>query len=55
MSETDETLHEHAGGDEGLHRLEEIFYAKALADEVLGEAVGQSPRQSSSTLLLLSA
>ena len=37
MSETDETLYEHAGGDEGLHRLEEIFYAKALADEVLKE------------------
>ena len=30
-----ETLYEHAGGDEGLHRLEEIFYAKALADPVL--------------------
>lgn len=35
MSETDETLYEHAGGDDGLHRLEEIFYAKALADPVL--------------------
>jgi hemoglobin len=35
MSETHETLYEHAGGDEGLHRLEEIFYAKALADPVL--------------------
>ncbi|HEX3833058.1 MAG TPA: hypothetical protein VHW04_13870 [Solirubrobacteraceae bacterium] len=34
MSEA-ETLDEHAGGDEGLHRLEEIFYAKALADPVL--------------------
>jgi hemoglobin len=31
-----ETLYEHAGGDEGLHRLEELFYAKALADPVLG-------------------
>jgi len=30
-----ETLYEHAGGDEGLHRLEERFYAKALADPVL--------------------
>jgi hemoglobin len=29
------TLYEHAGGDEALHRLEEIFYAKALADPVL--------------------
>jgi hemoglobin len=35
MAETDETLFEHAGGDEGLHRLEEIFYTKALADPVL--------------------
>ena len=32
-----ETLYEHAGGDEGLHRLEEIFYDKALADPVLRE------------------
>ncbi|MFD4411549.1 MULTISPECIES: group II truncated hemoglobin [unclassified Streptomyces] len=31
------TLYEHAGGDEALHRLEEIFYAKALADPVLRE------------------
>ena len=30
-----ETLYEHAGGDDGLHRLEELFYAKALADPVL--------------------
>jgi hemoglobin len=35
MTEPDETLYQHAGGDEGLHRLEEIFYAKALADPVL--------------------
>jgi hemoglobin len=30
-----ESLYEHAGGDEGLHRLETIFYDKALADPVL--------------------
>jgi hemoglobin len=30
-----ETLYEHAGGDEALHRLEQLFYAKALADPVL--------------------
>ena len=30
-----ESLYEHAGGDDGLHRLEELFYAKALADPVL--------------------
>jgi hemoglobin len=32
---TTRTLYEHAGGDDGLHRLEEIFYARALADPVL--------------------
>jgi hemoglobin len=31
----EESLYEHAGGDAGLHRLEEIFYARALADPVL--------------------
>jgi hemoglobin len=30
-----ETLYEHAGGDEGLHRLEDLFYEKALSDPVL--------------------
>lgn len=30
-----ESLYEHAGGDEGLHRLEECFYEKALADPAL--------------------
>jgi hemoglobin len=30
-----QTLYEHAGGDEALHRLEELFYEKALADPVL--------------------
>jgi hemoglobin len=35
MSDSDETLYEHAGGDEGLHRLEEIFYTRALADPIL--------------------
>lgn len=30
-----ESLYEHAGGDEALHRLEELFYTKALADPVL--------------------
>ncbi|WP_026416810.1 group II truncated hemoglobin [Actinomadura oligospora] len=29
------SLYEHAGGDEALHRLEEAFYTKALADPVL--------------------
>jgi hemoglobin len=29
------TLYEHAGGDEALHRLEELFYTKVLNDPVL--------------------
>jgi hemoglobin len=30
-----ETLYEHAGGDAALHRLEALFYEKALSDPVL--------------------
>ena len=30
-----ETLYQHAGGDEALHRLEELFYQKVLTDPVL--------------------
>ena len=30
-----ESLYEHAGGEEALHQLEELFYAKALEDPVL--------------------
>lgn len=30
-----ETLGNHVGGDEALHRLEQLFYDKALADPVL--------------------
>jgi hemoglobin len=30
-----ETLYEHAGGEEPLHRVEELFYEKVLADPVL--------------------
>jgi len=29
------SLYEHAGGDEALHRVEEIVYSKVLADPVL--------------------
>ena len=29
------SLYEHAGGDEALHRLEELFYGKVLADPEL--------------------
>jgi len=30
-----ESLYKHAGGDEGLHRVEEIFYEKLLSDPML--------------------
>jgi hemoglobin len=30
-----ETLYDHAGGDEAMHRLEELFYDTALADPIL--------------------
>jgi hemoglobin len=30
-----ETLYEHAGGEEPLHRLEDLFYDKVLTDPVL--------------------
>jgi hemoglobin len=30
-----DTLYESAGGEQALHRLEELFYAKVLADPVL--------------------
>jgi hemoglobin len=29
------SLYAHAGGDDGLHRLEELFYTKVLADPIL--------------------
>jgi hemoglobin len=35
------TLYEHCGGDQGLHRLEEIFYSKVLADPVLQPLFGE--------------
>jgi hemoglobin len=30
-----ESLYDHAGGDEALHRLEDLFYAKVLADPLM--------------------
>ena len=30
-----ETIYEHAGGDQAIHRLEEIFYDKVLEDPIL--------------------
>src|SRR5215831_3814606 len=35
------TLYEHAGGDVALHRLEELFYSKVLADPVLKVLFGE--------------
>jgi len=35
-----ETLFEHAGGEAGLHRLEDHFYASVLADPLLGPLFG---------------
>ena len=29
------TIYEHAGGEEGIHRLEEILHDKVLADPLL--------------------
>src|SRR3954454_3689877 len=34
------SLYEHAGGEEGLHRLEEAFYAHVLRDPVLQPLFG---------------
>jgi hemoglobin len=35
------TLYEHAGGEAALHRLEEIFYSKVLADPLLQPLFGE--------------
>jgi hemoglobin len=35
------SLYEHAGGEAGLHRLEELFYAKVLADPLLQPLFGE--------------
>jgi hemoglobin len=34
------SLYEHAGGEEGLHRLEDSFYASVLADPLLAPLFG---------------
>ena len=39
------TLFEHAGGEDGLHRLEELFYAKVLADPLLQPLFGKGRRE----------
>jgi len=35
------TLFEHAGGEEGLHRLEQVFYDSVLADPLLQPLFGE--------------
>jgi hemoglobin len=35
------TLFEHAGGEDALHRLEEVFCAKVLADPLLAPLFGK--------------
>lgn len=35
------SLYEHAGAEEAIHRLEEVFYAKVLADPVLKPLFGE--------------
>jgi hemoglobin len=34
------TLYQHAGGEEGLHQLEDLFYSKVLADPLLQPLFG---------------
>jgi hemoglobin len=36
-----ESLYEHAGGEEGLHRLEQTFYDSVLADRLLQPLFGE--------------
>ena len=33
-----ESLYEHSGGENALHRLEELFYDKVLADPILNSS-----------------
>lgn len=35
------SLYEHAGGEEGLHGLEDLFYGKVLADPLLSPLFGK--------------
>jgi hemoglobin len=39
------TLYEHAGGEEGLHRLEDYFYTSVLADPLLQPLFGSGQPQ----------
>jgi hemoglobin len=44
-----ESLYDHAGGEEALHRLEELFYEKALADPLLRDSSPSGCRLTSIT------
>ena len=35
------SLYEHAGGEEAIHRLEDVLYSKALSDPVLKPLFGE--------------
>lgn len=39
------TLYEHAGGEEALHRLEDVFYSSVLADPLLKPLFGEGQPQ----------
>jgi hemoglobin len=39
------SLYEHAGGEEGLHRLEDTFYSSVLADPILSPLFGAGQPQ----------
>ncbi len=43
------SLYEHAGGEDGLHRLEETFYAAVLADPLLQPLFGEGQPHTSTT------
>src|ERR1700677_2587673 len=39
------SLYEHAGGEEGMHRLEDTFYSSVLADPILSPLFGAGQPQ----------
>jgi hemoglobin len=49
------TLYEHAGGEEALHRLEEVFYASVLADPLLQPLFGDGQPQHVEHLTMFTA
>jgi hemoglobin len=54
-STTPESLYEHAGGESGLHRLEQIFYDSVLADPLLQPLFGQGHPQHVEHLTMFTA